>query len=108
MEEYSATHAESFEELGEWPAERFEAAWEAYQVRRTLAEIDGWAMGMKQALYAYGMIGGDGLAKEIESINDHADELRAKVLGSDQPVVEAEYDTSAPYPATAEAEPVGA
>ena len=63
---------------------------------------------MKNSLYANGMIGGDDLAKELNSINDHAEELRAKVLGSDQPLVEAEFDIEAPYPATAEAEPVGA
>lgn len=66
-----------------------------------------WARGMKAALYSNGMIGGDDLTKEIEHINDRVTELRAATLGSDQPVVEAEFDTSAPYPATAEAEPVG-
>jgi hypothetical protein len=62
---------------------------------------------MKQALYANGMIGGDDLTREIDSINDRVAELRASALGSDQSVVEAEFDTTAPYPATAEAEPVG-
>ena len=63
---------------------------------------------MKLALYGNGMIGGDDLTREIEAISDRADALRAQASGADIDGVEAEFDTeSAPYPATAEAEPVG-
>jgi len=63
---------------------------------------------MKLALYGNGMIGGDDLTREVEGIHERADQLRAGVTGADLIEVEAEFDTEGPFPATAEAEPVGA
>ncbi len=108
LEDYSASHAETFEELGNWPADRFEAAWEAYQLREALADVATWERGMIEALHANGMIGGDDFTREVESIRDRADALRAKLMGSDIEVVEEQLGGDAPYPATAEAEPDGA
>lgn len=63
---------------------------------------------MIEALHANGMIGGDDFVKEIDSIRERADALRAKITGSDSEVVEEQLGGDAPYPATAEADPVGA
>ena len=65
---------------------------------------------MKLALYANGMIGGNDLTREIESIQARSEELRAKLLDSDQVVVEAEfaYEAPLPVPEPAEADSDGA
>ena len=63
---------------------------------------------MKAALFANGMIGGDSLTKEVQSLTTRAEQLRAGLLDSDQTVVEEEFAWEAPLPATAEAEPDGA
>lgn len=107
LEEYSATHAETFDQLGEWPADRFEAAWESYRVRSTLADISDWEDGMKRALYSNGMIGGDALSKEVNSIQEHAEALRARLLDTDLAIEEETLAQEAPYPVTAEANPDG-
>jgi hypothetical protein len=107
LEDYSATHAETFEELGNWPADRFEAAWDAYRLRETLADVNAWEQGMIQAMHANGMLGGDDFSKQIDSIHDRAEALRGKLLGADPEIEEEQLGVSAPYPATAEAEPDG-
>lgn len=76
-------------------------------MRAALVGIDNWERGMKLALYGNGMIGGDDLTKEIDSIQMKADELRALATGADIEEGEEEFTSDAPYPATAEAEPVG-
>jgi hypothetical protein len=105
LEEYSASHAETFDQLGEWNADRFEAAWEAYQIRKSLDIVNEWERGMKEALYANGMIDGKGLSSEITSITEHAEALRAKLLGADLGIEEEQLSEEAPYPVTAEADP---
>lgn len=77
-------------------------------MRAALEGIDSWERGMKLALYGNGMIGGDDLAKEVDSITSQAEALRAQIAGADLEDGEERFDAEAPYPATAEAEPVGA
>jgi hypothetical protein len=60
---------------------------------------------MREALYANGMIGGDDLTRELESIQTHAVEMRSKLSGADLQVVEEQLGGDAPYPVTAEANP---
>jgi hypothetical protein len=83
LEEYSAHHAETFDELGEWPADRFEAAWDAYRVRSTLDQIERDRKDMAYSLYANGMIGGQELTRELNAITARSDALRAQVLDPD-------------------------
>jgi hypothetical protein len=95
LEEYSAAHGEPFDVLGEWPAERFEDAWHAYQQRTALDRIEADRRDMTFALYSNGMIGGDDLTREIESINRASDDARRRVLRArrdDEPGKEEEED----------------
>jgi len=98
LEEYSATHAETFDELGNWQAERFEAAWESYLIRKALDDIERNRHDMTMALYSNGMIGGDALRNELDAIENHADALRRKVLGADVIEEEYEFSTEPPMP----------
>jgi len=93
--------------LGNWPADRFEAAWAAYQVRAAITSIDAWERGLVESLHANGMIGGDDFTKQLESIRTNAEQLRAKVSGADLEVEEEQLSSDAPYPVTAEANPDG-
>lgn len=93
LEEYGSTHPETFDELGNWPAERFEAAWEAYQRRAALNTIEDDRKAMINALYANGMIGGDDLKREVESIHDMFNRARLTILGvATDEVEEVEFD----------------
>lgn len=60
---------------------------------------------MKRSLYSNGMIGGDALSKEVGSIENHAEALRAKLLDTDLDTEEETLSEEAPYPVTAEADP---
>jgi hypothetical protein len=81
LEEYGAAHPETFDELGNWPAERFEAAWDAFQRRAALTTIEIDRKNMINALYANGMIGGQDLTNEIESIHNMFNQARLTILG---------------------------
>lgn len=60
---------------------------------------------MKESLYANGMIDGKSLSSEITSITEHAEALRARLLGADLGIEEEQLAEEAPYPVTAEADP---
>jgi hypothetical protein len=62
---------------------------------------------MKRSLYSNGMIGGDALTNEVNSIEGHAMALRARLLDTDLDIEEDTLSQEAPYPVTAEANPDG-
>lgn len=67
-------------------------------MRAALALIEEDRKGMARALYANGMIGGDDLTKELNSINSRSDELRSQVLGADLDSEAEDYDMEPPMP----------
>lgn len=55
LEEYSAAHGESFDDLGNWPATRFEQAWDSFTLRRALEQLRDDERAQVNAVYSNGM-----------------------------------------------------
>jgi hypothetical protein len=80
LETYSAYHGETFDELGDWPAERFEAAWEAFIVRKALDELEQERRAMVSALHANGNLGGEELQKAVTAMQEQFADTRRQIL----------------------------
>lgn len=99
LEEYSATHSETFDELGNWPAERFEAAWRAYQERVQLDELDRGRREMVMAILSNGMADEDAAKGAVDGIDEAWRRNRIEVLtgASADEEADSEYAYDAPF-----------
>jgi hypothetical protein len=82
LEEYSSCHPESFDELGNWYADRFERCWHAYLERSMLARLDDDRRSLIAAMYANGMIGGEDLRESIEKVHDQIQQAKRETLAA--------------------------
>lgn len=71
MEEYSAYHAASYDEIGNWPSRRFEAAWASHTLRRALDSLEADQRVMIQAMLTAG----------VEDPQDKITEVQQHFLG---------------------------
>lgn len=84
LEEYSAHHPESVEELLDWSASKFEAFWEAYAKRKAIEGLDEYRTAMLTALHANSNIEDEARQNTLESIDARIAELTHKIqFGSD-------------------------
>lgn len=94
LEEYSASHPETIEELIDWESDRFDAAWSSYKLRTELDRLELDQRALVAAMYASGS-GGDDLTKALEQLSESFQSKRAEVIiiyrGEDG---ELEQDTS--------------
>lgn len=80
VEEYSATHSETFEDLLDWPAVRFEAAWESYKRREALEKLEADHRSLVAAHYANSNMDEKSLKAAIKHLQDGYAQSRAKIL----------------------------
>jgi hypothetical protein len=79
LEEYSAYHSDTYDALGNWPADRFEAAWESFVTRRAYETLATDERSLVAAAYANGNLGGDDLKEQVEGITRTFDEARERL-----------------------------
>jgi hypothetical protein len=77
LEEYSAHHAASYEEIGNWPARRFEAAWASHVARRALDSLDDDQRMMIQVVLASGA---EDPQEKLAEVQQHFNGLRARIV----------------------------
>lgn len=89
----------SYDQLGNMDCEIVERLWESWKIRQALEQIESNRRELIMSLRANGMIDGDGMKKEMESIKEGYDEARAHVLGTRHNVEDGEYlpDTDSPF-----------
>jgi hypothetical protein len=78
LESYSGSHSESINELLEWPARRFTKAFEYYQKRKTVDELENKKNLHVAAFWSNSSF--DGKEETIKSIEDYYELLKDIVL----------------------------
>lgn len=71
LEELSATHHMSYDELGNMPNEVVHALWESYYKRKRIDDLTENRQRLVMSLYSNGMIGGDDLKSAVADIDEN-------------------------------------
>lgn len=88
LEEYSANHPETIDELINWDDNRFQAAWKAYCRRRQLTTIEWDHRLLVAALHANGNMESKAMEEALKSASDQMQQAREIVLEVDRPAVD--------------------
>lgn len=77
LEQYSAEHPESVDELLTWPASRFEAFYESFSKRKITEQLEDRKNAMIAGLHGNSNFSGEALGKAVQSIEDSFSEAVA-------------------------------
>lgn len=91
MEEYSAHHAASYDEIGHWPARRFEAAWASHVVRRALDSLDQDQRVMIQAVLGSGT---EDPQEQVQKVQQHFLGMRERIIRWHEDGVNDEWEST--------------
>ena len=81
LEQYSAEHPESIEELLSWPARRFEAFYESFSKRKMVDQLERRKLAMISGIHGNPNVSGDALGKAVQGIEQAFDDAVAKLYG---------------------------
>lgn len=93
---YSATHAETVEELLQWPWRRFEAFYSAFVKRRVVESLERRKEAMVQALWANSNYDDDKGSRQ-NAIQEIEESFTGAIESIDNPQQETEIDKSDPF-----------
>lgn len=82
LEQYSAEHPESVEELLAWPATRFEAFYESFSRRKVVEQLEQRKLAMISGLHGNSNVSGESLGKAVQSIEESFNSALARIYGS--------------------------